>query len=801
MSTNLINNLVYQQLLDWFVKNQGNIGLGSVPQGILTSALNVILPTLVNRYTSDVFQQTNQSINNGPQELLGPVNPFNTVIGNQPSAGIAQAVLSRIGVSGLGNIQNNLISNLVQGLQTNLGPYGENINYQLVGTSMPAYMGSFFEKVTTEVSTSFIDGVIGNQFEAPNFLDSSSLELGVVDDPEEDLDNLDVEYTKTATKSFLQQSENFNIQNQDNLQRLEVTSKGFLDPTATFPTTEYAQGSEVNKLAQGMPENSLVQAKEKTRLKSAPLPGNQSFAEPPSAYKAEYPFNKVTETEQGHVIEIDDTPGAERLHIYHKAGTYIEVDSAGNMVVRRAGSDYQIIDKNGYVSVAGALNISVAGSVNLFAGNNANVEIIGDAAVTVHNDMVLQAAGNLNISAGEMLNLHGASVRIESDTEFDVVSDGIYRHRSNSYHAITNENFTVQAEKLNLNSNTTAALNMQGLDVKSNTYIRLQSAEDLNLKSGGVVNSQSSGNFNIKSGSGLRLQSTGQTSVKGGAAVNIDGSSVNILKGLSTVASGAVDAAAADLPESAKNSQAGLLNARKDFVAINIADSFSLGLADNLCIEAEETTDSPENQKILRDKLISKGLATSEQLDADPVEQSETESVSTNNKQVIAPSDFCLGLTEAPDSFKLSPNFTLGQLSSRAACSQNRIVPQAGLSHGQILQNLQAVALNICEPVLNLYPNMFVTSGFRLLGSNPTSQHPKGQAVDIQFKGLPAADYFKIANLLAQSLNYDQLLLEYSNYTKNPWIHISFSANNKNRNQVLTFWNNKTYANGLVKLA
>jgi hypothetical protein len=801
MSTNLINNLVYQQLLDWFIKNQSNIGLGSVPQGILTSALNVILPTLVNRYTSDVFQQTNQSINNGPQELLGPVNPFNTVIGNQPSAGIAQAVLSRIGVPGLGNIQNNLISNLIQGLQTNLGPYGENINYQLVGTSMPAYMGSFFEKVTTEVSTSFIDGVIGNQYEAPNFLDSSSLELGVVDDPEEDLDNLDVEYTKTATKSFLQQSENFDIQNQDNLQRLEVTSKGFLDPTATFPTTEYAQGSEVNKLAQGMPQNSLVQAKEKTRLKSAPLPGNQSFAEPPSAYKAEYPFNKVTETEQGHVIEIDDTPGAERLHIYHKAGTYIEVDSAGNMVVRRAGSDYQIIDKNGYVSVAGALNISVAGSVNLFAGNNANVEIIGDAAVTVHNDMVLQAAGNLNISAGEMLNLHGASVRIESDTEFDVVSDGIYRHRSNSYHAIANEHFIVQAEKLNLNSNTTAALNMQGLDVKSNTYIRLQSAEDLNLKSGGVVNSQSSGNFNIKSGSGLRLQSTGQTSVKGGAAVNIDGSSVNILKGLSTVASNAVDAEAADLPESAKNSQAGLLSARKDFVAINIADSFSLGLADNLCIEAEETTDSPENQKILRDKLISKGLATSEQLDADPVEQSQTESVSTNNKQVIAPSDFCLGLTEAPDSFKLSPNFTLGQLSSRAACSQNRIVPQAGLSHGQILQNLQAVALNICEPVLNLYPNMFVTSGFRLLGSNPTSQHPKGQAVDIQFKGLPAADYFKIANLLAQSLNYDQLLLEYSNYTKNPWIHISFSANSKNRNQVLTFWNNKTYANGLVKLA
>jgi hypothetical protein len=123
------------------------------------------------------------------------------------------------------------------------------------------------------------------------------------------------------------------------------------------------------------------------------------------------------------------------------------------------------------------------------------------------------------------------------------------------------------------------------------------------------------------------------------------------------------------------------------------------------------------------------------------------------------------------------------------------------MSYGQLLQNLQAVALNVCEPVFNLYPNMYITSGFRLMGSNPTSQHPKGQAVDIQFKGIAASEYFKIANLLAQALNYDQLLLEYSNYTKNPWIHISFSHNSKNRNQVLTFWNNKTHSQGLVQLA
>jgi hypothetical protein len=46
--------------------------------------------------------------------------------------------------------------------------------------------------------------------------------------------------------------------------------------------------------------------------------------EPASAYKAHYPYNKSTHTESGHVFEVDDTPGEERLHTYHRTGTYTE---------------------------------------------------------------------------------------------------------------------------------------------------------------------------------------------------------------------------------------------------------------------------------------------------------------------------------------------------------------------------------------------------------------------------------------------------------------------------------------------
>ncbi len=42
------------------------------------------------------------------------------------------------------------------------------------------------------------------------------------------------------------------------------------------------------------------------------------------------PTNTVIETNAGHIIEIDDTEGNERIHIHHTSGTDIEIDKDGN---------------------------------------------------------------------------------------------------------------------------------------------------------------------------------------------------------------------------------------------------------------------------------------------------------------------------------------------------------------------------------------------------------------------------------------------------------------------------------------
>jgi len=54
--------------------------------------------------------------------------------------------------------------------------------------------------------------------------------------------------------------------------------------------------------------------------------------EPSSQAKIVYPHNKTITTASGHVIEIDDSDGAERIHIYHKSGSYFEMNPDGSIV-------------------------------------------------------------------------------------------------------------------------------------------------------------------------------------------------------------------------------------------------------------------------------------------------------------------------------------------------------------------------------------------------------------------------------------------------------------------------------------
>ena len=111
-----------------------------------------------------------------------------------------------------------------------------------------------------------------------------------------------------------------------------------------------------------------------------------SWTEPASKMNSsEYPHSKVIETESGHMIEIDDTPGNERLLDFHKNGSFSEFTNSGH-VQKIIGDDYEI--------VAGGKNVLVKGKLN--------ITVLGDAEINVNGETYVKSGGKATVEAPEI---------------------------------------------------------------------------------------------------------------------------------------------------------------------------------------------------------------------------------------------------------------------------------------------------------------------------------------------------------------------------------------------------------------
>ena len=85
---------------------------------------------------------------------------------------------------------------------------------------------------------------------------------------------------------------------------------------------------------------------------------------PADPYATEYPLNNVYETASGHVMEFDDTESAERIRIYHKSGTFIEMHPNGDVVTQHKNG-WRSVTGNDKIHVTGNLNIKVDGDITI----------------------------------------------------------------------------------------------------------------------------------------------------------------------------------------------------------------------------------------------------------------------------------------------------------------------------------------------------------------------------------------------------------------------------------------------------
>ena len=138
--------------------------------------------------------------------------------------------------------------------------------------------------------------------------------------------------------------------------------------------------SELPKSSLG--ENSVGALKNNKRIGEArPFPG-----EPTPVFAAKYPYNKTMRTESGHLIEIDDTPSKERVHVMHKNGTYVEMNANGDVIMKSTRDRYDITTSNNNIYVGGNINMYVKGNLSTHVKGSYNLNV--DGKISINGDTI-----------------------------------------------------------------------------------------------------------------------------------------------------------------------------------------------------------------------------------------------------------------------------------------------------------------------------------------------------------------------------------------------------------------------------
>lgn len=196
-----------------------------------------------------------------------------------------------------------------------------------------------------------------------------------------------------------------------------TNSKGFIDPNGVYPRQDRRDEVDTNRLARhsGI-EGTIVEKKEKTLLKDVPIgAGEETWSEPKVPYNARYPYNSIEESESGHVIEIDDTPGFERLHRYHRSGTFNEIHPDGKSVTKVVGDNYEIIAGSDYVYIKGDCAITIEGNVNLNVAGDVNAKIAGEVNVENDQNVNVKSKGAIDISSDEMIRMNAPLITLNDE--------------------------------------------------------------------------------------------------------------------------------------------------------------------------------------------------------------------------------------------------------------------------------------------------------------------------------------------------------------------------------------------------
>jgi hypothetical protein len=97
---------------------------------------------------------------------------------------------------------------------------------------------------------------------------------------------------------------------------------------------------------------------------------------------------------------MDDTPTHENISLYHRQGSFLDIDANGTQVNKIVGDGYTVIDKNGSIFIGGRCILTVGNGVSILVQGNADIEVEGSSVINLKNRADISVANDLNLSVG-----------------------------------------------------------------------------------------------------------------------------------------------------------------------------------------------------------------------------------------------------------------------------------------------------------------------------------------------------------------------------------------------------------------
>ena len=313
---------------------------------------------------------------------------------------------------------------------------------------------------------------------------------------------------------------------------------------ANYPTGDYAEESDVNYAAR-QTKYTTSNALQQRELGSAAVTSIQT-ASPPKvstvatdkaesyytespfevmpplgddrvggAHVPDYPYNKVNESECGHVAEVDCTPGFERTHRSHTSGTYEEIYADGTRSIKITGEDYEVVVSNKNVHIRGNCNMTIDGNLRQLVYGNYHLE--------VEKDMTMDIKGSLQQNIGT-----DDSLTVMNNSTQSIIADKLVTVGGNSSHTVTGNCGITSLANLNLfnaEKFSHTSLNNFALTIDGAQLIGVTGTQATDV-TGNVT--ETYGGTQVTDVTGSQTTTAASMDINGGSGIDMDASTINL---------------------------------------------------------------------------------------------------------------------------------------------------------------------------------------------------------------------------------------------------------------------------------